>query len=71
MKQSLLQAIRHQNLIGWNMFLKGFTSQYWNQLYCTSTEISNNHKVSNWGVKVVENDLVLLRQIWGVYVPFL
>jgi hypothetical protein len=32
----LLQAIGHQNIIGWDHFLKGFTSIYWLEIYNAS-----------------------------------
>ncbi len=31
--QKLLSVIHHQNIIGWDNFLKGFTSNYWKGLY--------------------------------------
>jgi hypothetical protein len=36
MNIKLLQAIHHQNIIGWDNFLKGFTSSYWMEVYRAS-----------------------------------
>jgi len=63
-KQDLMRAVCHQNVIGWNIFLKGYTSQYWTQLYSNSTELSEHHKIPNWGIKMVKNAISLLKQIW-------
>ena len=40
LKHNLLRAIRQQNVIGWDMFLKGFSSNYWVELYNTNDEPS-------------------------------
>jgi len=32
-KMGLINAIRHQNILGWDLFLKGIQSSYWAELY--------------------------------------
>jgi hypothetical protein len=64
LKQNLMRAICHQNIIGWNAFLKGYTSQYWTEIYMDSMELFKNHESQNWGEKLVEAAITLLRHIW-------
>jgi len=40
----LIKAIQHQNLIGWNMFLRGFTSCLWFTVFSTLHNITNVKK---------------------------
>jgi hypothetical protein len=57
----LLQAILHQNILGWDMLLKGFTSAYW-----TETQKLCNKSIHFCPRKI--NSLVIcspyLTQIW-------
>jgi hypothetical protein len=62
----LITAIRHQNLIGWDNFLRGFTSSYWDALH---------HKVhlndptpnlnSRWDMQLVAESITLSQHIWA------
>ena len=58
----LLAAICHQNLIGWDNFLKGFTSSMWK-------DVQNHHPVGRgsgkpWDSALVEKILHLQNNIW-------
>jgi hypothetical protein len=60
----LLDAIRHQNILGWDKFLCGYTSIYRHQLY--SLAHSDTDKVCNqWDSKLIKDALQLYRQIWA------
>ena len=65
LKHNLLRAIRHQNVIGWDMFLKGFSSNYWVELCNTNDEPSERHKSSTWGEQLVAASLSCLQHIWN------
>ena len=41
-KNILIASIRHQNVLGWDSFLKGFISSYWGPIYTTLTVLSTN-----------------------------
>jgi hypothetical protein len=61
----LITAIRHQNLLGWDLFLRGFTSNYWNTVFtmahCNSTSPKT---IQQWDQKLVEEALNLYQSIW-------
>ena len=65
-RSTLLLAIHHQNVIGWDNFLCGFTSQYWMQLYNTSQidspPTSFDHQ---WDEKLINLTTSLLKDIWA------
>ncbi len=64
LKHNLLQAIRHQNVLRWDMFLKGFSSIYWVELYNDHDEPSEKHKSRTWGEQLVAASLSCLKHIW-------
>jgi hypothetical protein len=41
--QLLLSSIHHQNIIGWQNFLKGYISIYWMSVYQASTTIRSSY----------------------------
>jgi hypothetical protein len=63
---NLLTAIRHQNIIGWDLFLKGYTSKYWMTLYQVITSKSNHsrHPTPQRDTKLVSLTIQLFKSIW-------
>ncbi len=64
LKNNLLQAIHHQNVLGWDMFLKGFSSLYWVELFNGHDEPTEKHKSTNWGEQLAPASLSCLKHIW-------
>jgi hypothetical protein len=62
--QALLLAIKHQNIIGLDLFRKGFISQYWSHAYYDLNHTSVVHESNNWDVKLVECAIGLYKGIW-------
>jgi hypothetical protein len=61
----LISAIRHQNLLGWDLFLCGFTSNYWNTVfYMAHSHSSSTKTIQLWDQKLVEESLNLYQFIW-------
>jgi hypothetical protein len=57
-KSILLTAIKHQNLIGWDSFLKGYTSTLWHKLSKMNPTTQNEKPTTdNWDVKLVGRQL--------------
>jgi hypothetical protein len=56
LKNIVLFAIRHQNVIGWDNFLKGYVSKYWREIQMECTMVS---MCQNWDVRMVQNALTL------------
>jgi hypothetical protein len=61
----LIQAIRHQNVIGWDNFLRGFTSIYWVSLFNLAHKNDAQQLSSRWDVKVVSGGIKILKEIWS------
>jgi hypothetical protein len=61
---SLIIAICHQNLIGWDNFLRGFTSIYWNDLYQQAHAGYPSTPNPQWDVTLVAESVNLSQQIW-------
>jgi hypothetical protein len=40
----LIRAVQYQNIIGWDLFQRGFTSSLWTQLFNVVTAVNDNHK---------------------------
>jgi hypothetical protein len=61
---SLVLAIQHQIIIGWDLFIKGYTSSYW--MHACSDLMPNpvTHFFSNWDVKLVDAAISLYKGIW-------
>jgi hypothetical protein len=49
----LLFAIRHQNILGWDAFLKGFMLRYWHLSYLEAHKQNPPHQQSNWDEKLI------------------
>jgi hypothetical protein len=60
--QIMLNAVRHQNVIGWNTMLKSFTSNYWCKLQSSLQPVPDTS--SYWDVKLVGQLLQLSSQLW-------
>jgi hypothetical protein len=62
---SLLTAIKQQNIVGWNNFLRGFISSYWYSLY-TNAHITESlpHSSFPWDLRLVHAVLSLSHNIW-------
>ena len=58
----IITATRHQNLIGWDMFLKGFTFIYWHELQTAYPSPEAN--VQHWDFTLVRSLLKLYTSIW-------
>jgi hypothetical protein len=58
----LIKAIQHQDLIGWNMFLRGFTSRLWFTVFSTLHD-NTNIKKQRWDVTLVYAITSLVRDI--------
>jgi hypothetical protein len=52
-KMTLLIAIQHLNILEWDMFLKGFTSTLWEEIYYIDAHRSGWHHapLPRWGEK--------------------
>jgi hypothetical protein len=61
---TLLRAIRHQNLIGWDLFLCGYTSMFWQLSYSSLFQNNLTHPDPNWGTHLVTLALELYKGIW-------
>jgi hypothetical protein len=62
---TLLTAICHQNELGWDLFLRGFISHYWNEVYIQAHSSSpSSSPVQLWDQKLVEGSLKLIQSIW-------
>ena len=47
-KMLLINAIRHQNIIGWDNFLRGYMSLYWLYIFQQSHTYDNKHPSQTW-----------------------
>jgi hypothetical protein len=60
--RSLMSAICHQNVLGWDMFLKKFTSIYWAKIQLQQpVMISDTH---SWETMLMRNLLQLYKGLW-------
>jgi hypothetical protein len=64
-KNALMTAIRHQYIIGWDNFAKGYTSIYWKDLFQTTHSQRNSPIIDQGGGKMVAGVIALSRQIWN------
>jgi hypothetical protein len=60
---SLVLAIQHQIIIGWDLFIKGYTSSYWMHACSDLMPNSVTHFSSNWDVKLVDAAISLYKGI--------
>jgi len=61
---TLLIAIKHQNIIGRDLFLKGYISTYWSHTFEDLRQQCEPHKISNWEVKLLGAAITLHKGIW-------
>jgi hypothetical protein len=59
----LCNATRHQNLIGWDLFLPGFISSLWTKVYKAS-EIQHRQSEEQWSKKLMASTLTFSHSIW-------
>lgn len=64
MMAHLMLAIWHQNISGWDNFLRGYTSTYWMHLYQEAHLGNTTSMNAQWDVKLVAVAISLSRQIW-------
>jgi len=53
----LISAIRHQNLIGWQTMLWGFTTWYWLQAYLTLCDFLQESPNPSWDVLITSTSI--------------
>jgi hypothetical protein len=70
-KNILIASIRHQNVLGWDSFLKGFISSYWGPIYTTLTVLSTNTGTRQWQSQFKFLTINLYRDIWADCYAFL
>lgn len=65
-KALLMSAIRHQNILGWDSFLRGFTSIRQLQIipHLSSGTQSTHRLMQQWDVKLIYHILSLYKKIW-------
>ncbi len=61
-KESTRQAVRHQNIIGWDKFLRGYTSTYWMDSRHSFHPQTNK---KNWGNSITQIAIDLHKAIWS------
>jgi hypothetical protein len=64
-KTLLMSAIRHQNIIGWDNFLRGYTSSNWTYVFQQSHTCDADHPSPHWDKILVESCINFLQQIWS------
>lgn len=63
-KALLMLEIWHQNIMGWDFFLCGYTSTYWARVCCSLSPFSSTAIMGQWNIALVDMIVSLLRQIW-------
>jgi hypothetical protein len=58
------QATRHQNLIGWSDFFRGFISKLWIKAHYLTRNITNDKKQPPWHTKITFLIHKLHRNTW-------
>jgi hypothetical protein len=61
---TLLMAIKHQNIIGWDLFLKGYISIYWSHPYEDLKQHDEPHNIPNREVKLTGAAIGRYKGIW-------
>jgi hypothetical protein len=64
-KTLLLNAIQHQNITGWDNFLRGYTSLYWLYIFQQLHIYDIENLSQTWDKNLVESSINLLQQIWN------
>jgi len=62
--QRLILAIRHQNIVGWTNFLRGYISSYWESAYTSAHSYTMEKKCSNWATQLAQATIELHHNIW-------
>jgi hypothetical protein len=63
--QTLIEATRHQNIIGWDNFLRGYTSQYWLKIYNDAHDTTTSIDPSmDWDKRLVSEAINIYKAIW-------
>jgi hypothetical protein len=57
---TLLTAIRHQNILGWDNFMRGYISNLWDDYI----KLTLSPSPTNWDVALVKNIFTLATAIW-------
>jgi hypothetical protein len=64
-KNRLMEAIKHQNIVGWDNFLRGFTSTYWAELVMLAHHDDRDLKPhQHWAEKLVSYILSCTQSVW-------
>jgi len=61
---ALLSAIKHQNLVGWDNFMKGFISTKWKDVLTQLSRESLPHSSTEWDTHLTGAAINLYRGIW-------
>jgi len=61
---TLLSAVWHQNIIGWQLFIKGYTSDYWKSAFHCLQGPNMSGDSQHWAVSLVSACIVLCKAIW-------
>jgi len=61
---TLLWVVQHQNIIGWQLFIKGYTSDYWKSVFQCLQDPNMSGDSQHWTVSLVSACLVLCKTIW-------
>lgn len=59
----LQNALKHQNIIGWENFLNGFISTYWGK-YQDNHTTASKYNPNTWRNRLILANLTLKREIW-------
>ena len=61
----LKDAIHHQNIIGWENFLRGYASSYWVKAHLHDMpQINDTKKRGPWNTRLIRGILNVHKQIW-------
>jgi len=65
--QLLLQAIKHQNIIGWDNFLRGYTFIYWMESYMSffASSTMTATPCFTWDVEIIRASIFLSTSLWA------
>jgi len=61
---SMQDAIKHQNIMGWDMFLRGFISQFWIKAYASFTNLESAQTPRQWSKKFLSSTLTFAHSMW-------
>jgi hypothetical protein len=61
--KALADAKHHQNIVGWDVVLRGYLSTYWGKYQNSQTVDTNNKQQTRWGITVITTLLNLHKEI--------